>query len=118
MFKPSLKRSKLQEIQLYTKTYEPPHTDHQTLKALTQHAVRNSSFDVEDNIIFPTSFFHETAPISTDPIVFNPLNYEWNEYPSEVRKEIDSEMEVDGITSMGCHKQLVWYYQSNILHLW
>lgn len=47
MFKPSLKRSKLEEIQLYTKTYHPPHAQHATVKTLKEVAAEYSSFNVE-----------------------------------------------------------------------
>lgn len=104
MFKPSLKRSRLDEIQLYTKTYEPPHSDHVNIKNTRTTIVESTTFNIEENIIFPTSFFEEQPKSKADPPIFNPLNYEWIDYPSELKKEISKELEIDGMHSTGCYK--------------
>lgn len=81
MFKPSLKRSKLQQIQQYTKKYIPPHEQHARVKDERQE-IERQSFEIEQNIIFPTSFYEAEHKTKTDgSLVFNPLNYEWSDYP-------------------------------------
>jgi hypothetical protein len=65
MFKPYLKRTKLTQVELYTKTQSHPHSDHDQLQKNSSIS-STSAFGLEQSIVFPTSFYeHEPQPANT-----------------------------------------------------
>lgn len=112
MYRHSLKRSKIEQVELYTKTTPKPHAHHHTAFNIPTQSL---PAPIEEAILFPASFYEQQERPKNEPLVFNPLNYEWQEYPEEVKRQMGCE---EGKQSMGCHKGLMWTLLCNILHVW
>ena len=75
MYRPSLKRSKIEQIELYTKTCRPAHIEHQALRTTPACNTDLAVLCTEDAVVFPTSFYQQKELPKNDAPLFTPLNY-------------------------------------------
>lgn len=75
MYRPSLKRSKIEQIELYTKTYRPTHIEHHTLRTTPACNADLAVLCTEDVVAFPTSFYEQREIPKNEAPLFTPLNY-------------------------------------------